>query len=441
MKKTKSNYNLLNNIIRTHIQVVEDVASYSAHKDFKIVKELYLKRLQEIKEEEATQAAITKREETIGKARKLHTIFNAEEAIEKKQTLTRTLTELDKELETYKAEGIIVDLDEEEVEFKRLLLEFPQKYVNKKRIHQQYKSWASNLLEFSRETKVPLQFSQLDFGFYNKYGEYLMFKRMKGKKKMVNNTFGGQVKKLKQFVTWCRKYKKVKNVNLIYEDYPVLRKPKDIVIYLEEDELDLLYNEYRETVSDAKKRLIDVTVLQCCLGLRYGDLYASGWRVETVDGGKILTGETEKNDGIYVLPFSLDRRIEEILERYDYKMNHVSEQVYNREIKLLLKKFFEHYGIHQEPITYLEKRFDDKIEVTNYKYNLIASHSNRRRFINYWKLQGFEDQSILDMLGSKDSVVLQGYKKKDIASTSKVVSTKLSQIKIMLDISNELATV
>ncbi|MBX0335593.1 phage integrase SAM-like domain-containing protein [Pontibacter sp. HSC-14F20] len=439
MKKTKSNYNALNNLIRTHSQVLEDVATASSDKSFQTVKVLYVERLKEIKAEEERQAAVDKREETIVKAKKLHTLFSAEEAVEKKRSLTKSLTEIDKELEQYKAEGVISELNEEEELFKKLLLEFAKMYVNRP-IHRQYKSWISNLLEFSQQTNTPLLFSQLDFDFYNKYGNYLMFNRMKGKVNIVNNTFGGQVKKLIQFVSWCRRIKKVKNVNLIYEDYPVFRKSKDTIIFLEDNELDLLYDEYRNDVSEAKQRLIDITVFQSCTGLRYGDIYASEWVLKDIDGEKVLTGITEKNDGNFVIPFFLDSRIEEILERYDYKMNHMVEGVYNREIKQLLAEFFKQYNLYQTPLTFTKERFDKKEILTDYKHNLFSSHCNRRRFINYWKLQGSEDQIILNILGSKDSSVLQGYKKKDIATTSKVIIKKLSQIKMLAAMKNEDST-
>lgn len=436
MKKTKSNFNVLNNLIRTHSQVLEDVAAASSDKSFKTVKELYLHRLEEIKAEEVRQAAVDKREDTILKAKKIHTFFSAEEAIDKRKSLTKSLIEIDKELEQYKAEGVISELNEEEELFKKLLVEFPKMY-EKKPSYKQYKSWASNLLEFSQQTNTPLLFSQLDYDFYDKYGTYLMFERMKGKVKMVNNTFGGQVKKLIQFVSWCRRVKRVKNVNLIYEDYTVYRKSKDTIIFLEDSEIELLYNEYRQQVSDAKKRMIDLTVFQCCTGLRYGDIYASSWVVKNIDGIKVLTGETEKNEGNYVIPFELDSRIEEILERYDYKMNHMVEGVYNRDIKPLLKEFYTHYDLYQEPIKYIKQRFEEREELSDFKYNLFSSHCNRRRFINYWKLQGFEDQTILDMLGSKDSEVLQGYKKKDVSTTSKVITTKLSQIRMLAAMKEE----
>ncbi|KAA3436760.1 phage integrase SAM-like domain-containing protein [Rufibacter hautae] len=430
MKGTKSNYYLLNKLILTHCEVLESVAKTSNDKSFQTVKALYLKRLKEIEAEEAKQEAIVKREETKVKARKLHSIFSAEEAIEKKQVLTKTLSDINRELEQFKAEGVIIELDEEEVEFKKLLIEFPRMYENRP-IFKQYKSWVSNLLEFSQQTNTPLLFSQLDFDFYSRYGTYLMFNRMKGKAKIVNNTFGGQVKKLKQFVNWCRRIKNVKNVNLVYETYPVYRKPKDDIIYLEDNEIELLYNEYRSQLTESKKRLIDITIFQCCTGLRYGDIYASSWKITEVGSEKVLTGETEKNEGKFVIPFSLDTRIEEILSRYSNKLDFVVEAVYNRDIKSLLKEFYKKYDLHQEPISHIKERFDKKETITDYKYNLFSSHCNRRRFINYWKLQGCEDQTILDMLGSKDSEVLQGYKRKDINTTAKVITTKVNQIRML----------
>ena len=107
-------------------------------------------------------------------------------------------------------------------------------------------------------------------------------------------------------------------------------------------------------------------------------------------------------------------------------------QVYNRELKSLLKKFFEHYSINQEIIEYHKYKFETPILLKDFKYNLLSSHSNRRRFISYWHQQNFDDSTILDMIGSKDSEVLQGYKKKDVIATTKAVTNKLAQIKMLV---------
>lgn len=446
MKKTKNNYHLLNTLIRTHVQIVEDVATTLSVQDFKQVKELYLQRLEEIKEEEKLAAEKKQKEEFSRKLSGVITHFNVEEAKEQKQTLSKSLIEIDAELERYRAEGLIKETDEEEVEFRKLLIEFPKKYETQPRTQQQYKSWVGNLLEFSQETKTPLLFSQLDFDFYHMYGQYLMFDRVESKKlrkkRMSDNSFGGQVKKLKQFVSWCRKYKKIRNVSLIYEDFPVLKEEVDVdLICLNESELDLLYAEYRDLVTDSKKVVIDITVLQSSIGLRYGDIYASKWNVKTIGGVDLLTGKTEKTDTDFFIPLGLGKRIVEILGRYGYKMDHMVEQVYNRELKVLLKSFYDHYGINQELISYEKKKFGEPVPLQAFKYELATSHSNRRFFISYWYQRGVDDKTIMKMIGSKDSVVLQGYKRKDIVATSKSLQNTLKQIGVVLQSDENLAVV
>ena len=127
MKKTKNNYHLLNTLIRTHVQIIEDVAASLSVQEFKRVKELYLQRLEEIKEEEKLTEEKKKKEEFSRKLNGVVTHFNIEEAKDKKQTLSKSLIEIDAELERYRAEGLIKETDEEEVEFRQLLLLFPSK--------------------------------------------------------------------------------------------------------------------------------------------------------------------------------------------------------------------------------------------------------------------------------------------------------------------------
>ena len=135
-------------------------------------------------------------------------------------------------------------------------------------------------------------------------------------------------------------------------------------------------------------RWVDVMVFQSLCGFRYSDVRASKWNVinEVLIGypKKQNKKQEGKNVKPYQIPFLLDARIKEILERYNYNMDLIVDQDYNRDMKKLLQKFFEHYQINQTDITYYKYRFQEEHKFTKPKYKLFASHSCRRGFINRW---------------------------------------------------------
>ena len=122
-----------------------------------------------------------------------------------------------------------------------------------------------------------------------------------------------------------------------------------------------------------------------------------------------MKGKTKKNNGDYNVPLILDSRISEILEKYNYNMNLVSEQKYNQNIKEICKALFEHHEINQKQIPIRRMKLREEFFERKFKWELLASHSNRRGFCSRMFHKGFSERDILLMLGSKSNEVLKKY--------------------------------
>lgn len=394
-----------NNMLRNYQTVIEDVASHHNDPSYTAIKGLVEENFQEVVNE--LEQASEKYKKRRAEIRELAT-----QDVEKVQ-LWR-IRNLDKEIGETQAhlEKLLIQRDNfakagykitsrEETTFLDLLHKFPEKFVHSsKRTKQNIELWKRVLIEFHNETKTPFSFNVYDSDFYSKYARYLMYD---SKHQYFNNTFGIHVKRLKIFLNWVQDEFNIE-VPKSYKKYKVTQEEKEIV-YLTEQELNLLWN-YRSKVEPTNVKYIDLCVFQNLTGLRYSDVKASNWKV---DASRILSGKTKKTKGNYLIPLELDNRIPEILEKYNYDLGIASDQKYNKYIKIILKSLFEENGINQEPIKITRYKFAEEFTEYHLKYELIASHSNRRGFCTRMWHRGFSERDILKMLGSKTNTELRKY--------------------------------
>ncbi|GAB3196731.1 integrase [Pontibacter aydingkolensis] len=392
VKPSYPNCNSINNAIRTAQTMVEDIAASLTNPEFKIVKERYLKRVEKLK------AKPSQRNETQYGVDEFN-LLSAQQTQELIAKHTQILNDLVAKQQEFTLTEVKIE-SYDEMEFKRLLQEYPKKFItpNKNTI-KQLKTWAKTLMEFGSETNTPLRFDAFDYNFYNAYAKYLLYSP---KHNYYNNNFGNHVKKLKGFLRWCENEQNIA-VNSGYKKFKVLKEEKEIV-YLSSEELNLLW-EHRRSVKPEFVKYIDICVFQNLTGLRYSDVKRSLWKVEN----GILQGITKKTKGNYNIPLLLDERIEIILKTYNYKLNLVSEVKFNKYIKLILKDLFEKHKINQVKIAIRKEKLAEEFVEYYYKWELITSHSGRRGFCTRLWQAGYTERDVLLMLGSTTSEILRKY--------------------------------
>ncbi|RNI27380.1 hypothetical protein EFA69_14670 [Rufibacter immobilis] len=406
----RPNASAVNAKIRKIQDLVHQAADCFKTPTRELVKEKYHQLVEEEKEKRENEAKIKELNRVGTKGLEMLSKIEFFDAVEKKQELTKSLAEVDAELNRLKSEGL-VDISEEEMLFRKHLESYHIKFTtNGSTQVNQIKTWSKTLLEFSTDTKTPLLFSQMNNNFYIAYGDYLL-----NTKDYYNGTFGTAVKRLKTFLRHIRDEYKV-DVNPAFKKWKIL-EDEPPVVYLTDEEIDKLYYEYRPLLTEAKQRLIDHIVFQNLCGFRFSDMKASAWK--EIDG--VLVGQPKKQDKRvaekkkkkYQIPFFIDKqgRIKKILKEYEGKMNYFVAQDYNRDMKELLKRFFAHYEIVKPDVTFNRYKFSKAYETTKPYFKCFSSHSSRRGFVNRYAGK-LEDNLILGMLGSSSLRELQRYKDK-----------------------------
>ena len=165
---------------------------------------------------------------------------------------------------------------------------------------------------------------------------------------------------------------------------------KTTAIYLTKEELDGLYN--MELVG-LEEEVRDVFLIACYTGQRYSDfsqLKPSCFDT-TFDGKRVIRMVQTKTKTPVVIPI-LDNRLKTILEKYNYNIPEIVDQVMNRYIKRIGERLSHTVtSLGQDVKTILTKqeriaeegktktfRYDEDGNAIKYKWELISTHTGRR---------------------------------------------------------------
>ena len=165
---------------------------------------------------------------------------------------------------------------------------------------------------------------------------------------------------------------------------------KTTAIYLTKEELEELYN--MELVG-LEEEVRDAFLVACYTGQRYSDFSQLNPTCfdTTFDGKKVIRLVQTKTKTPVVIPI-LDNKLKTILEKYNYKIPEITDQVMNRYIKHIGEKLSHTVkSLGQDVKTILTKqeriaeenktktfRYDEEGNAIKYKWELIATHTGRR---------------------------------------------------------------
>jgi integrase len=165
---------------------------------------------------------------------------------------------------------------------------------------------------------------------------------------------------------------------------------KTTAIYLTKKELEGLYN---MKLVGLEEKVRDTFLIACYTGQRYSDfsqLKPSCFDT-TFDGKKVIRIVQTKTKTPVVIPI-LDNKLKTILEKYNFKVPEIADQVMNRYIKHIGEKLSHTItSLGQDVKTILTKqeriaeenksktfRYDEDGNTVKYKWELIATHTERR---------------------------------------------------------------
>ncbi len=256
-----------------------------------------------------------------------------------------------------------------------------------------YKNVKSHLLAFEKYRKQKINFSSLDFAFYEDFIDYLTFEHIHMRRQTVLsglklNTIGKTIKHLRGFVKDRVKRKIIAPIDLT--DFKIPEEEID-AIYLSHQEIANIYH----TDLTGFPELIayrDLFVLGCLTGLRFSDF--STLKPEDLQKD-MLYKKQEKSDHWVIIPLRKEAKLI-FTRQFQDKIPVLSNPQFNLHIKTIGK----HAGVNQR-IKFSYKKGNKTIEVIKPKFEWITSNTARRSFCTNEFLAGTPVELIMKISGHK----------------------------------------
>ncbi|RPG88519.1 MAG: hypothetical protein CBD69_000210 [Crocinitomicaceae bacterium TMED209] len=212
---------------------------------------------------------------------------------------------------------------------------------------------------------------------------------------MTDITLNRNIGYLKTFLKWCR-YSGIKldetynQVTVSTRDADHVHLSKEQVQTLENLSLNKTLNKYRE-----------LFLIGVYSGQRFSD-YTVFKKSDVVNGR--IEKRAEKTDYKSYIPIS--KKLEKLLNKWEWRLPKVSNQKFNQNIKKVCK--IAGFTDEITKTTYIGNK---KIESIEPFYKRVGSHTARRTFITLAANANVPDHVIMAICGIRDSKTLKTYKK------------------------------
>lgn len=250
-----------------------------------------------------------------------------------------------------------------------------------------YRTVYKQLKGFEVWRKRIITFEDIDFDFYDDLKVYCF--DVKG---YVNNTFGTTIKILKTFLNEATE--RGHNTNMTFRKKYFKKIQADVDnIYLNETELDILYN-FDFSATPHLERVRDLFLVGCYSGLRFSDF--TKIKLENIDEN-FIRKNTQKVSKNVVIP--IHPRVKAIINKYkEISDNPLPKAIQNQPMNRSLKEMGKLVGFDDDVVIYISRN-KDKIKVVNKKYELICTHTARRSFATNAYLAGIPSIAIMKITG------------------------------------------
>lgn len=271
-----------------------------------------------------------------------------------------------------------------------------------------YNSLSNHLTKFQNQNRKTLSFEMIDLDFHQSFINFLV-----SDLKQNNNTVCKYVKALKSFMQWAldREY----HNNMTFKKFKASEYSVDIT-YLTEKEVLKIY-ELALSENKTLDRVRDAFCFGCFTGQRFSDIHNIQW--EDIKNGTWFLN-TKKTRDLIEIP--LNKYALAIIKKYKDRPKPVeafSNQKMNDHLKDLAK--LAELDEKQKLISYNGNK---KIETTEFKYNLVTTHTARRTFVTLSLEKGMRPETVMEITGHRDYKTLKRY----IKITSKVKALEMKKI-------------
>ncbi|MFD2743148.1 MULTISPECIES: site-specific integrase [Sphingobacterium] len=253
------------------------------------------------------------------------------------------------------------------------------------------------LNQFSKYSKIRIQFEVIDTEFYQKYVDFLL-----NQMKHSNVTIAKYTQTFKQFLNYCsvRGY----NKNMVYKTFTFSAREPEIIALKKEEiiaikNLNLEYNKALDQVRDCMLFL-------CLTGLRYSDAYNLK-RSNVADGFlKYVSIKTKTPSSIPLNPSAL-----KIIAKYS---NTLSDKllpfISNQKMNGHLKEIGMLAELDREVIK-VKYYGSERREFPRKLYEVLTTHIGRKSFISYLFNQGMDSELIRSLSNHKSISSFARYNK------------------------------
>jgi hypothetical protein len=175
---------------------------------------------------------------------------------------------------------------------------------------------------------------------------------------------------------------------------------------------------YENGLTDAEIIAKDSFVLACCIGVRFSDWHKiKKENILEIKGQLILSIKDQKRDNYLAVPLNLFPYTILILEKYNYKLPKLRNNVFNKHIKTVAEKIGWTEII---PMTVYKKQ----VAVKTFRFcDIIGSHTARRSFVTNLKSR-FSDSEIMKMTGHKSTKSFNKYDKQTAEENAVLIAEK-----------------
>lgn len=262
--------------------------------------------------------------------------------------------------------------------------------------------------------KEDLTFEDLNERGLNKFVAHLIDKR-----DLRNTSALKQIGFLKWFLRWAVKRKHTTEV--AFQDFaPRLKVAEKKVVFLDWDELMIVYNKEIPADLERLEKVRDVFCFCCFTGLRYSDV--ENLKRPDVFDNYISVTTIKTNDSIKI---ELNKYSAAILDKYKdqvFEKNRALPVITNQKMNDGLKDLGELCDINK-PVTVTYYKGNKRIDQVFPKYALLATHTGRRTFICNALMLGITPQTVMKWTGHSDYKSMKPYI--DVADKAKAEAMNL----------------
>lgn len=229
-------------------------------------------------------------------------------------------------------------------------------------------------------------FDEIDFNFTEDFRMWLL------EKNHAKNTVSAYISALR---FWIRRFHKY---GIMKYSGAGMRASMEVTTAVINtiDDLRLLYH---LELPPGKKRVMDIYICQCFLGLRISDMFAFIKKIhqstKEIGGRKYFEIKTKKTGAVVVIPCA--KIVLEILEKYDYDFGEgFSDWYYNRTLKEILSE-----SEIEKEVLFHRTEGGERIERVKLFSEMIGSHTARRTFASNAYLMGIDPLDVMKITGHK----------------------------------------